>query len=114
MRLSELKKFVGKVAMFDLVNGERIVSRVDKVSDDGFVTLKELIQFQPMQVPNNPTEVQMIPVPYGAPVYQTPKDVEIRADHILLSITVPPGMAETYSKITGAIVLPDTAKLIIP
>lgn len=114
MRASDLKKLVGKVGLFDLVNGERVVTRVEKVTDDGYVTLKQLIQFQAVQVPNNPTEVQMIPVPYGAPVYQLGKNIEVDASHILFSFDLPPGMEDTYNKITGSIVLPNASNLILP
>ena len=114
MRVSEMKKLVGKVGMFDLANGERVTSRVEKVTDDGYVTFKQLIQFQAVQVPNNPTEVQMIPVPYGAPICQLGKNVEMEVTNVLFSFDLPPGMEDTYNKITGSITLPSGSGLIIP
>jgi hypothetical protein len=113
MRSLDAQKLVGKVVVLELINSERVCTRVEAVTLDGYLTTKQLISFVATQNPNNPAEARMIPMPYGSPIYDLGKNVDIDLTHIMFTFPVPAGMEEVYNQLTSSIALPPKSSLIV-
>jgi len=115
MKAESAEKQVGQVVGIDLLNGQVVVTRIEKV-ENGFLYGRNLMVFQahvgprdPSKPPDprsNPMDVKVSNAPYGAPLFDVIKSgnqVEIDLNHILWLMKVPPEMATAYVQSTSGI-----------
>jgi hypothetical protein len=104
MLASEAKKWEGSIVGLDLVNGTTVTTRVKSVNvSDGTITLGKLINFQAMPDPRNPQNMQVLPVPYGAPLFDAPSEVTLDCSHVLMLFKAGEEMCKAYTHHTSGI-----------
>ena len=105
MLIASLKKHEGQVVVLDLVQGKEMTTRIKEVRlDDGVVVCSKPMMFIPVPSPTNPTEAQVISVPYGHPMYQTDDEIEVDAGHIFTVFQAGVQQLEVYAHETSSII----------
>lgn len=97
-----LKQKEGNVVALDLVNGATVTTRLKTVNGDT-ITVGKLMVYHPVPNPQNPTEMQVRPIPYGAPLFEASDTTTLKIDHIIMMLDVPDGMAQAYTQQTSGI-----------
>lgn len=113
MKIEAMKRLVGRVIALDLVNRERPVVKIVKVSDDGVVSITNPIIYMPIPKPGSTEEYAVAPVPYAAPLFNVTK-MDIHVDHIISVIDVPANMEQAYVSQFGGIVTPKASGIVLP
>lgn len=113
MQAIDLQKYVNQVVTLDLVNGSQVTTRINKI-ENGVVFCKTLLVFtlspEPRNPnlppsPSNPIEGKVRNMPYGAPLYELPKEVKLDLAHIVLVLPCSKDMADVYTKATSGLVV---------
>lgn len=99
---NKLKQNEGKVVALDLANGATVTTRVKSVGE-GEVTVGKIMVYHPVPNPQNPTEMQVRPIPYGAPLFEVGETTTLSIDHIIMMLDVPDEMAKAYTQQTSGI-----------
>lgn len=111
MRASDLKKHEGEVIVLDLINGVKLTTKLEKVTDDGFAVLGKLIEFHVIQQlkdrskPPTPENVENVVTNtfYGFPLFEIGEGNVIDSNHILLVIPTNDEMEKVYLSVTSKI-----------
>lgn len=119
MRASDLKKHEGEVIVLDLINGVKLTTKLEKVTDDGFAVLGKLIEFHVIQQlkdrskPPTPENVENVVTNtfYGFPLFEIGEGNVIDSNHILLVIPTNDEMQKVYLSVTSKIQIAGTEVL---
>lgn len=119
MRASDLKKHEGEVIVLDLINGVKLTTKLEKVTDDGFAVLGKLIEFHVIQQlkdrskPPTPENVENVVTNtfYGFPLFEVGEGNVIDSNHILLVIPTNDEMQKVYLSVTSKIQIAGTEVL---
>src|SRR5271170_7595319 len=103
MKREDLLPYVGKVVACDLINRERPVCRIESISDDGIVLLKNPTVYVPVQQGN---AVTVTGVPYAAPLHQV-KELAIPCDLIITLLPVPAQMEQEFVRVNSGLITGD-------
>lgn len=101
MRTSDLKKYVGKVAILDTVSGQQWTTKVNKVfEEDGreYAELDKIVLFI-----INPQTQNVHPVPYGAPLFEVEGGKVIDITNFVMAHDPLPDMEKVYIDMTRSI-----------
>ena len=100
MNINKLVPFKGQVVILDLSNGVQVMTRIMDVKvETNEVSCKDLVVFA-----ITPQGVVQ-PVPYGVPLYQQEKTVDIESTNIVMILkAVNQQQYESYQRFTSGIV----------
>ncbi len=111
MRASDLKEHVGKIVVLDLINGVKLTTKIEEVTDDGFAVLGKLVEFHVVQQlkdrskPPSPDNIENVVTNtyYGFPLFEISEGNQIDVNHILLVIPTNDEMEKVYLSVTSKI-----------
>jgi hypothetical protein len=98
-----MEKYLNKIVTLDLVNGKEITTRILEINDNIITCSKPLI-FVPIPDEHNRQNMQIMALPYGHPMYDVGKTIEINTNHVITVFTPTIEQQESYAKHTGTIV----------
>lgn len=110
MITSDFEKLVGQVIGVDLVNGEKLVCKLESITKDGRLSIKKPFLFVPTRQGN---EMTVIPVQYGVPLYQINEAI-ISPEHVIMLLPLPVEMKDAYSRHTSGLAIAEKPSLILP
>lgn len=105
MRGEKLTKYEGQVIVLDLVMGREITTRVQKVDlENRVVVCHKPRIFLPVPNPQNPNDIQVMPLEYGHPLYKADDEIEVDFEHIFTVFIPNEEHASSYQRITSGLV----------
>jgi len=119
MRASDLKKLEGDIVVLDLINGIKLTTKIEEVTDDGFAVTGKLLEFHVVQQlkdrgkPPTPENVENVVTNtfYGFPLFDIGEGNQIDVNHILLVIPTNDEMEKVYLSVTSKIQIAGTGIL---
>jgi hypothetical protein len=110
MQLHELEPLVGKIVCLDMLNRERPVCRIEEITEDGYVVVKDPVVYVPVPTAAG---MQVQGIAYAGPLFDV-KKLRVKFDHIVSIIDVPSQMEQAYIRHTSGLVTEAKPKIIIP
>jgi hypothetical protein len=110
MKRAELEPLVGKVVALDLVSRERPVCRITKITDDGYIVIKDPVVYVPVPTASG---MQVQGISYAGPLFEV-KVLRVAFEHIVAILDVPEQMEQAYIRHSSGLVTETKPKIIVP
>ncbi len=110
MKRNELEEHVGKVVCLDMLNRERPVCRINELTDDGYVVIKDPVIYIPVPTAGG---MQVQGISYAGPLFDV-KKLRVAFEHIVAVLEVPPQMEQAYIRHASGLVTDTKPKFIVP
>ena len=105
MRIEKLKELEGQVVVLDLVMGKEITTRIESVDEEaGYVVCHKPRIFLPVPNPHNPSDISVMPLEYGHPLYQADDKLEVDANHIFTWFKPSEDHKASYTRVVSGLV----------